>query len=61
MLAEDSTGPHHPAASGLTMVLLGGENRTRSRIADMLAAAGFDRPWLGPLGEQNSVVTALRP
>ena len=60
MLAEDYTGPHHPAASGLTMALLGGENRTRGQIAEMLLAAGFSEPWLGPLGPQNSVVTARR-
>ena len=58
MLAEDFTGPDHPAASGLTMALLGGENRTRSRIAAMLTAAGFRDAWIGPLGEQNSTVMA---
>jgi hypothetical protein len=61
MLAEDATGPDHPAASGLTMALLGGENRTRARIAEMLGHAGFVAPWVGPLGPQNSAVTALRP
>ncbi len=61
MLAEDHSGPGHPAASGLTMVLLGGENRTRSRIAAMLSEAGFVETRLGPLGEQNSTVTARKP
>jgi hypothetical protein len=60
MLAEDHTGPDHPAASGLTMVLLGGENRTRARIAGMLEDAGFVEPWWGPLGPQNSAVTARK-
>lgn len=60
MLAEDSTGPDHPSASGLTMALLGGENRTRSRVAELLCGAGFTDPWLSPLGVQNSVVTARR-
>lgn len=61
MLAEDFTGPDHPSVSGLTMALLGGRNRTRSEIAEMLAEAGFVEPWCGPLGEQNSVVTARKP
>lgn len=61
MLAEDSTGPDHPAASGLTMALLGGENRTRTRIAEMLGDAGFTRTWVSELLPQNSVATALRP
>jgi 2-polyprenyl-3-methyl-5-hydroxy-6-metoxy-1,4-benzoquinol methylase len=61
MLAEDATGPDHPAASGLTMALLGGENRTRKRIAEMLGSAGFTRTWVSDLLPQNSVVTALRP
>lgn len=60
MLAEDATGPDHPSASGLTMALLGGENRTRTRIAGMLEAAGFSDCRLSPLGPQNSVVTARR-
>ena len=60
MLAEDATGPDHPAASGLTMALLGGENRTRRRIAEMLGDAGFTRTWVSELLPQNSVVTALR-
>lgn len=60
MLAEDATGPDHPSASGLTMALLGGENRTRTRIAEMLEAAGFSGCWHSPLGPQNSVVTARR-
>lgn len=61
MLAEDATGPDHPAASGLTMALLGGENRTRSRIAAMLEEAGFTDARPGPLGPQNSTVTARKP
>jgi hypothetical protein len=61
MLAEDSTGPDHPSVSGLTMAVLGGENRTRSRVAALLREAGFGESWLGPLGEQNSVVTARKP
>lgn len=61
MLAEDATGPDHPAASGLTMALLGGENRTRSRIGEMLEDAGFVRIWMSKLLPQNSVVTAVRP
>jgi len=60
MLAEDATGPDHPSASGLTMALLGGENRTRARIAGMLEAAGFGDCWRSPLGPQNSVVTGRR-
>lgn len=61
MLADDATGPDHPAASGLTMALLGGENRTRSRIRAMLTAAGFDNCWVSGLGPQNSTVTARKP
>jgi hypothetical protein len=61
MLAEDFTGPDHPAASGLTMVVLGGENRTRSRISGLLQAAGFDRCSHSELLPQNSVVTARKP
>jgi SAM-dependent methyltransferase len=61
MLADDYTGPDHPAASGLTMALLGGENRTRGQVAAMLESGGFVEPWLGPLGPQNSVVTARKP
>jgi SAM-dependent methyltransferase len=61
MLAEDHTGPGHPAASGLTMALLGGENRTRTGVAAMLEAVGFAETGMSDLGEQNSVVTAKRP
>ena len=61
MLAEDLTGPDHASVSGLTMALLGGENRTQPRIAALLAEAGFEQPWRSPLGDQNSVVTARRP
>ena len=60
MLSEDATGPDHPAASGLTMALLGGENRTRKRIAEMLVEAGFGGVWMSELLPQNSVVTAIR-
>jgi 3-hydroxy-5-methyl-1-naphthoate 3-O-methyltransferase len=60
MLADNFTGPDHPAASGLTMALLGGRNRTRGEIAAMLAAAGFRDVWQSPLLPQNSVVTARR-
>ena len=60
MLAEDATGPDHPAASGLTMALLGGENRTRRRIGEMLEAAGFSGTWMSELLPQNSVVKAVR-
>lgn len=61
MLADDFAGPDHPSVSGLTMVLLGGRNRTRREIAAMLEAAGFVDPWCSPLGEQNSTVTARKP
>ncbi len=61
MLREDWTGPEHPAVSGLTMAVLGGENRTRRRIAELLGEAGFVHPWLSAVGEQNSVVTARKP
>jgi len=61
MLREDYTGPDHPSASGLTMVVLGGENRTPSRICEMLEAAGFTSCWRSEVGPQNSVVTARKP
>lgn len=61
MLAEDCTGPDHPSASGLTMAMLGGENRTRSRVCELLGEAGFEDCWQSPLGPQNSVVTARKP
>jgi hypothetical protein len=61
MLAEELTGPDHASVSGLTMALLGGENRTRSRIAGLLEEAGFGDLWRSPVGEQNSVVTARKP
>ena len=60
MLAEDFSGPDHPAASGLTMALLGGRNRTRSEVAALLEAAGFENHWQSELLPQNSVVTASR-
>ena len=61
MLAEDLSGPDHASVSGLTMALLGGENRTQSRIAALLEGAGFDEVWQSAVGEQNSVVTAHKP
>ena len=60
MLAEDLTGPDHASVSGLTMALLGGENRTQPRISELLTEAGFEQPWRSPLGAQNSVLTARR-
>jgi predicted O-methyltransferase YrrM len=61
MLREDFTGPDHPSVSGLTMAVLGGENRTPSQVARMLAEAGFEGCWQSPVGPQNSVVTARKP
>lgn len=61
MLAEDLTGPDHASVSGLTMALLGGENRTQSRIGGLLETAGFAGVWHSAVGEQNSVVTARKP
>ena len=61
MLAEDLTGPDHASVSGLTMALLGGENRTQSRIGELLEEAGFGDVWRSAIGEQNSVVTARKP
>lgn len=61
MLDDDYRGPDHPSVSGLLMAVLGGENRTRTQIAAMLEAAGFVDPWKGPLGPQNSTVTARKP
>ncbi len=61
MLAEDLTGPDHASVSGLTMALLGGENRTQARIGELLEEAGFDDVWRSAIGEQNSVVTARKP
>lgn len=60
MLSDDFTGPDHPAASGLTMALLGGQNRTRPEVATMLEKAGFGETWSSELLPQNSVVTAKR-
>ena len=60
MLYEDLTGPAHASVSGLTMALLGGENRTQSRISEMLEGAGFTEVWRSATGEQNSVVTARK-
>ena len=60
MLAEDFSGPDHPAASGLTMALLGGQNRTRSQIREMLEASGFNEVWMSDLLPQNSIVTGRR-
>ena len=61
MLAEDLSGPDHASVSGLTMALLGGENRTQSRIGELLEEAGFDEVWQSAVGAQNSVVTARKP
>ncbi|HWB99532.1 MAG TPA: methyltransferase, partial [Bryobacteraceae bacterium] len=61
MLAEDATGPEHPSVSGLTMAVLGGENRTQSAIAGMLESAGFVEVRRHPMGHQNSTVTARKP
>jgi 3-hydroxy-5-methyl-1-naphthoate 3-O-methyltransferase len=60
MLRDDYLGPDHPSASGLTMVVLGGENRTQSQVCELLAEAGFSEFWCSPVGEQNSVVTARK-
>ncbi len=60
MLSDDYSGPDHPAASGLTMALLGGENRTRKQVGDLLQAAGFGDVWMTDVLPQNSVVTAKR-
>ena len=60
MLSEDLTGPAHASVSGLTMALLGGENRTPSRIGALLEKAGFGKVWRSAIGEQNSVVTARK-
>lgn len=61
MLAEDFSGPDHPSVSGLAMAVLGGENRTRSRVCALLAEAGFTGCWQSELLLQNSVVTARKP
>lgn len=60
MLAEDLSGPDHASVSGLTMAMLGGENRTQSRIVELLEEAGFGDAWRSAIGEQNSVVTARK-
>lgn len=60
MLREDHTGPDHPSVSGLTMVVLGGENRTPSQVCGLLEAAGFDGCWCSEVGPQTSVVTARK-
>lgn len=60
MLNEESDGPEHASVSGLTMAVLGGENRTQSAIARMLAEAGFERLWRSPMGVQNSIVSGKR-
>ncbi len=60
MLAEDLSGPEHAAVSGLTMALLGGENRTQPQIGGLLGEAGFERNWCSPPGAQNSIVTARK-
>jgi hypothetical protein len=61
MLAEDATGPEHPSVSGLTMAVLGGENRTQSAISRMLEIAGFEHIRRLPMGHQNSTITARKP
>ncbi|HKS91420.1 MAG TPA: methyltransferase, partial [Tepidiformaceae bacterium] len=61
MLAEDATGPEHPSVSGLTMAVLGGENRTQSAISALLEAAGLTDIRRCPVGHQNSTVTARKP
>lgn len=61
MLAEDATGPEHPSVSGLTMAVLGGENRTQSAISALLEAAGLTDIRRFPVGHQNSTVTARKP
>jgi len=61
MLSEDATGPEHPSVSGLTMAVLGGENRTQSAITVMLKSAGFEEVQRYPVGHQNSTVTARKP
>ena len=61
MLAEDLRGPDHASVSGLTMAMLGGENRTQSRIGELLEEAGFGDVWRSAIWEQNSVVTARKP
>ncbi|MCY3505139.1 MAG: methyltransferase [Chloroflexi bacterium] len=61
MLAEDLAGPDHASVSGLTMAMLGGENRTQTRIGELLEEAGFGGVWHSAIGEQNSVVTARKP
>lgn len=61
MLAEDFSGPDHPSVSGLAMAVLGGENRTRSRVCALLTEAGFVDCWQSELLPQNSVVTARKP
>ncbi len=60
MLYEDLSGPAHASVSGLTMALLGGENRTQDQIGLMLESAGFGEVWRSAAGEQNSVVTARK-
>jgi hypothetical protein len=60
MLRADLTGPDHPAASGLTMAVLGGENRTQERITELLREALFVDCWRSEVGQQNSVVTARK-
>ena len=60
MLAADLSGPDHASVSGLTMALLGGENRTQAQIAELLVEAGFERVWQSATGAQNSVITARK-
>ena len=60
MLSEDLSGPAHASVSGLTMAILGGENRTQSRIGQMLEQAGFEEVRRSAIGDQNSFVTARK-
>ena len=60
MLYEDLSGPAHASVSGLTMALLGGENRTQSQIGEMMERVGFSEVWRSVTGGQNGVVTAMK-
>ena len=60
MLYEDLSGPAHASVSGLTMALLGGENRTQSQIGELLERVKFGDVWRSVTGDQNSVVTARK-
>lgn len=60
MLYEDLTGPVFASVGGLTMTLLGGENRTQSKIGELLEEAEFGEVWRSEIGEQNSIMTARK-